>query len=132
MVAKVTNPGQTSPTDSFIYEISDPQSNAIEGVNQGITFESLAGGFAFISVTAADTLINKRDVQYTFAMRPQDVFSDKAIIKISCPTQISILLGSAVQSGSPDIVFPSAARTEVKFERIIYIRDAFSKGLTSL
>ena len=52
VVAKVTNPGQTSPTDSFIYEISDPQSNPIEGVNSGITFESLAGGFAFISVKA--------------------------------------------------------------------------------
>ena len=96
MVAKVTNPGQTSPTNSFIYEISDPQSNAVEGVSSGITFEALAGGFAFIKVTAADTLINKRDVQYTFAMRPQDVFDERAIIKISCPTQISIFLGSAV------------------------------------
>lgn len=132
VLAKVTNPGQTEPTDSFIYEIYDPLNNVIEGVSQGITFESLAGGFGFISVGASDTLINKRDVEYTFSMRPQDVFTSAAIIKITCPTQISIYLGSAVQSGSPDIVSPSKARTEIKFNRIIYIRDAFPNGLLDL
>ena len=37
-----------------------------------------------------------------------------------------------MQGGTSDIVFPSNARTEVKFERIIYIRDAFPLGLPSL
>ena len=86
VVSSVKNPGQTNPTASFIYEISDPADNLIEQVRTGITFEATAGGFGFIEVKAQDKLINKLDVRYTFTMRPQDVFTSAAIIKIVCPT----------------------------------------------
>ena len=50
VVGKVKNPGQTSPTASFMYEIFDPADKVVEGVNSGITFEATAGGFGFIAV----------------------------------------------------------------------------------
>jgi len=83
-------------------------------------------------VTASEKLINKVDVSYTFSMRPQDLFTSNAVIKIVCPTQIYVSALATVKSGTSGVVDATGSLTEVSFNRIIYIRRAFKNGLQTL
>jgi len=104
----------------------------VEGVDTGITFEATAGGFGFVAVSVDDKLINKQNTHYTFTMRPQDVFDSKAILKIACPTQITVSQGAGVQGGTAGLVVPSASRVDVKFDRVIYVYNAFPNGMATI
>ena len=65
-------------------------------------------------------------------MRPQDLFSNRAVVKIVCPTQVYVNELATVVSGTTDLVTPVDSATEVLFNRIIYVRNAFKSGLQQL
>ena len=65
-------------------------------------------------------------------MRPQDTFSSDAIIKITLPTQVYVGQDCNVSGGTTGIVDIFTARVEVRFNRIIYITDAFPNGMQTV
>ena len=133
VVKSVVNPAQTNPTASFTFAIFDPLKNPVEQALSGISFTATAGGFASISVSVDLKVINEQSAAYTFTMRPQDTFTSAAIIKILLPTQIYVDRESRVsEAPAGGIVDITTAKTEVNFNRIIYIRDAFPNGMPSL
>lgn len=89
-MATVINPSTTGPTASFAYKISDPINNPIEDATSGITFSASAGGFASIKIDVDNKVINYNDASYTFTLKPQDVFTATAVLKIVLPTQIYV------------------------------------------
>ena len=62
VVDSVKNPSQTSPTQSFYYQLLDPNNFPIEFAGDGILFTATAGGFGEISVSTSEKLINAVDV----------------------------------------------------------------------
>lgn len=128
----VTNPSQTEPTATFTYKLFDPSNNIVEESTTDISFTATAGGFGTISVSADKTKINEDLVKYTFTMRPQDTFTSDAIIKITCPTQIDVDSEANVSGGTGGLIDTATANTDVKFNRIIYIYDAFPSGMAEV
>ena len=132
-VGPVTNPGETDPTSSFTYEIQDPTGSPVEGCTEGIYFTATAGGFSQLSVKANTSLINERQVDYTFTMRPQDVFTSDAVLKITLPTQLYVSAESYVIDGTEGVVQKGLqTQVDVLFNRIIYIYGAFPNGLPAV
>ena len=68
-------------------------------------------------------------VFYTFTMRPSDVFSSNAQIKITLPAQLEVENECRIFAAD-DLIDLEASNVEVKFNRIIYIRDAFPTGMS--
>ena len=65
-------------------------------------------------------------------MRPQQTFTSAAIIKITLPSQISVEAESRITDATFGLINIAASSTEVRFNRIIYIRDAFPSGMTEI
>ena len=62
-------------------------------------------------------------------MRPQNVLDSSATIKITLPAQLYVDSESNLSAGTVNVISTSQANIEVKFNRIIYIRNAFINGL---
>ena len=124
----MTNPGQTSETSSFSFKITDPDDFTIEEASSGITFTPTAGSFDSLSISLDKTTINEMGVYYTFTMRPSDVFTSNAQIKITLPAQLSVENECRI-SAADDLIDTRASNVDVSFNRIIYIRDAFPDGM---
>ena len=78
---------------------------------------------------ATETEINQKNVKITFTMRPQDSFNSNAVLKITLPPQLVLQDNSRVSGGTVGIVDWENAVTNVQFNRIIYITNAFPNGL---
>jgi hypothetical protein len=131
VVGPVINPGQSNPTESFTYLISDPQGAPVEQALDGITFQATAGGFASAILVEADAYtINKSNVAYTFTFQPQDDFNSNAIMKLVLPSQLYINEAAYIQT-TEGAISNSQDLVTVLFNRIVYIYNAFPSGYTA-
>ena len=65
-------------------------------------------------------------------MTPGDVFTSAAEIKIVLPTQLSVETECRIYAATDGLVSIANSQVEVKFNRIIYIRNAFPNGMPEI
>ena len=72
-------------------------------------------------------------VSYTFTMRPSDTFDETANIKITLPPQIWIENEGYITAADDliDLTKFNSVR-DVKFNRIIYLRELFPVGMSTI
>ena len=124
-IAGVINPSQTARTQSFQIAVYDSSNLMIEYVNQGVYFYATTGGFASLTVTATNPVINAQNVGFTFTMVPENSFNSTACVQLLFPTELPVIQGAYIDNVSANMV---SGNTVVNYGQQVIITNSFPNG----